>query len=157
VNDRREQPLELISEQGAAIVVADAVDDGLVSAFERLIPQLSSSSPPPSREQLVELVENDDTVLFLAVVNDRIMGSLTLAFYRIPTGLKAWIEDVVVDDAARGRGLGSALNDAALNEARVRGAKDVSLTSRPAKEAANRLYKRIGFEARETNIYRYKF
>jgi ribosomal protein S18 acetylase RimI-like enzyme len=157
VNDRREQPLELISEQGAAIVVADAVDDGLVSAFERLIPQLSSSSPPPSREQLVELVENDDTVLFLALVNDRIMGSLTLAFYRIPTGLKAWIEDVVVDDAARGRGLGSALNDAALNEARVRGAKDVSLTSRPAKEAANRLYKRIGFEARETNIYRYKF
>jgi ribosomal protein S18 acetylase RimI-like enzyme len=157
VNDRREQPLELISEQGAAIVVADAVDDGLVSAFERLIPQLSSSSPPPSREQLVELVENDDTVLFLAVVNDRIMGSLTLAFYRIPTGLKAWIEDVVVDDAARGRGLGSALNDAALNEARVRGAKDVSLTSRPAKEAANRLYKRIGFEPRETNIYRYKF
>ena len=146
-----------MSDPGGAIRVAGVVDDELVAAFERLIPQLSSSSPPPSREQLVELVENDDTVLFLAVVNGRIMGSLTLAFYRIPTGLKAWIEDVVVDDAARGRGLGAALNDAALNEARVRGAKDVSLTSRPAKEAANRLYKRIGFESRETNIYRYKF
>ena len=145
-----------MSDPGGAIRVADVVDDELVAAFERLIPQLSSSSPPPSRDQLVELVENDDTVLFLAVVNGEIMGSLTLAFYRIPTGLKAWIEDVVVDDAARGRGLGVALNDAALNEARVRGAKDVSLTSRPAKEAANRLYKRIGFEARETNIYRYK-
>ena len=146
-----------MSDPGGAIRVADVVDDELVAAFERLIPQLSSSSPPPSRNQLVELVENDDTVLFLAVVNGQIMGSLTLAFYRIPTGLKAWIEDVVVDDAARGRGLGAALNDAALNEARARGAKDVSLTSRPAKEAANRLYKRIGFETRETNIYRYKF
>jgi ribosomal protein S18 acetylase RimI-like enzyme len=146
-----------MSDPGGAIRVADVVDDELVAAFERLIPQLSSSSPPPSRNQLVELVENDDTVLFLALVNGQIMGILTLAFYRIPTGLKAWIEDVVVDDAARGRGLGAALNDAALNEARVRGAKDVSLTSRPAKEAANRLYKRIGFETRETNIYRYKF
>jgi ribosomal protein S18 acetylase RimI-like enzyme len=146
-----------MSDPGGAIRVADVVDDELVAAFERLIPQLSSSSPPPSRDQLVELVENDDTVLFLALVNGQIMGILTLAFYRIPTGLKAWIEDVVVDDAARGRGLGAALNDAALNEARVRGAKDVSLTSRPAKEAANRLYKRIGFETRETNIYRYKF
>jgi ribosomal protein S18 acetylase RimI-like enzyme len=146
-----------MSDPGGAIRVADVVDDELVAAFERLIPQLSSSSPPPSRNQLVELVENDDTVLFLAVVNGEIMGSLTLAFYRIPTGLKAWIEDVVVDDAARGRGLGAALNDAALNEARARGAKDLSLTSRPAKEAANRLYKRIGFETRETNIYRYKF
>jgi ribosomal protein S18 acetylase RimI-like enzyme len=146
-----------MSDPGGAIRVADVVDDELVAAFERLIPQLSSSSPPPSRDQLVELVENDDTVLFLAVVNGEIMGSLTLAFYRIPTGLKAWIEDVVVDDAARGRGLGAALNDAALNEARARGAKDLSLTSRPAKEAANRLYKRIGFETRETNIYRYKF
>jgi ribosomal protein S18 acetylase RimI-like enzyme len=141
-----------MSDPGGAIRVADVVDDELVAAFERLIPQLSSSSPPPSRDQLVELVENDDTVLFLALVNGQIMGILTLAFYRIPTGLKAWIEDVVVDDAARGSGLG-----AALNEARVRGAKDVSLTSRPAKEAANRLYKRIGFETRETNIYRYKF
>jgi ribosomal protein S18 acetylase RimI-like enzyme len=146
-----------MSDPAGAIRVAGVVDDELVAAFERLIPQLSSSSPPPSRDQLVELVENDDTVLFLAMVNGQIMGSLTLAFYRIPTGLKAWIEDVVVDDAARGRGLGVALNEAALSEAERRGAKDVSLTSRPAKAAANRLYKRIGFEPRETNIYRYKF
>ena len=96
-------------------------------------------------------------MLFLARVDGAIVGSLTLAFYRIPTGLKAWIEDVVVDDAVRGRGVGAALNQAALAEARRRGAKDVSLTSRPSREAANRLYLRLGFVARETNMYRYTF
>ena len=139
------------------VVPAATVDDELVTAFERLIPQLSSSSPPPTRAQLADIVENDSTVLFLARVGGEIMGSLTLAFYRIPTGLKAWIEDVVVDDAARGRGVGAALNQAALAEARRRGAKDVSLTSRPSREAANRLYLRLGFVARETNMYRYTF
>lgn len=131
------------------------MDDELVAAFERLIPQLSSSSPPPSREHLETMVANADTVLFVARVDGSILGSLTLAFYRIPTGLKAWIEDVVVDTEARGRGVGELLNRAALDEARRRGAKDVSLTSRPSREAANRLYLRIGFEARSTNVYRY--
>jgi ribosomal protein S18 acetylase RimI-like enzyme len=131
------------------------VDDELVAAFERLIPQLSSSSPPPSREHLESMVANTDTVLFVARVDGSILGSLTLAFYRIPTGLKAWIEDVVVDGDARGRGAGELLSVAALDEARRRGAKDVSLTSRPSREAANRLYLRIGFEARSTNVYRY--
>lgn len=101
------------------------------------------------------MVANADTVLFVARVDGSILGSLTLAFYRIPTGLKAWIEDVVVDTEARGRGVGELLNRAALDEARRRGAKDVSLTSRPSREAANRLYLRIGFEARATNVYRY--
>ena len=136
---------------------AVVVDDELVAAFGRLIPQLSSSSPPPTAEQLAELVDGPDTVVFLARVGGEIMGSLTLAFYRIPTGLKSWIEDVVVDEAARGRGVGEALNEAALAVARSRGAKDVSLTSRPSREAANRLYQRIGFEPRETNLYRFTF
>ncbi len=136
---------------------ATDVDDELVDAFQRLIPQLSSSSPPPSAAELDALVSSPDTVLFLARVEGRILGSLTLAFYRIPTGLKAWIEDVVVDADARGHGVGAELNLAALAEAKSRGAKDVSLTSRPSREAANRLYQRIGFEARETNVYRYKF
>jgi ribosomal protein S18 acetylase RimI-like enzyme len=138
-----------------AVAIADTVDDELVDAFERLIPQLSSSSPPPSREHLGALVASADTVLFVARLGGQIIGSLTLAFYRIPTGTKAWIEDVVVDDAARGRGVGELLNRAALDEARARGAKDVSLTSRPSREAANRLYQRIGFEPRTTNVYRY--
>ena len=138
-------------------IPAVTVDDELVAAFERLIPQLSSSSPPPTRAELDRHRRQRRTVLFLARVDGAIVGSLTLAFYRIPTGLKAWIEDVVVDDAARGRGVGAALNQAALDEARRRGAKDVSLTSRPSREAANRLYLRLGFVARETNMYRYTF
>ena len=145
------------SDGDAVIVAVHAVDDELIEAFDRLIPQLSSSSPPPSRDHLVALVGSEDTVLFVARVDGRILGSLTLAFYRIPTGTKAWIEDVVVDAEARGHGVGELLNRAALDEARSRGAKDVSLTSRPSREAANRLYRRIGFEARETNVYRYKF
>ncbi len=139
----------------AEITIADTVTDDLVAAFDRLIPQLSSSSPPPGRDGLEAIVGNADAALFVARVDGAVVGSLTLAFYRIPTGLKAWIEDVVVDDVARGRGVGEALNRAAIEEARRRGAKDVSLTSRPSREAANRLYRRIGFEARETNVYRY--
>ena len=145
-----------VGSDGAAVVVAvHAVDDELVEAFDRLIPQLSSSSPPPSRDHLMAMVASEDTVLFVARVDGRILGSLTLAFYRIPTGLKAWIEDVVVDAAARGHGVGELLSRAALDEARSRGAKDVSLTSRPSREAANRLYQRIGFERRETNVHRF--
>lgn len=139
----------------ASIEIATVVDDELVDAFARLIPQLSSSSPPPSAAMLSELVDAPDSVLFIARVDDTIVGSLTLAYYRIPTGLKAWIEDVVVDDAARGHGVGRLLNEAALDHARERGAKNVALTSRPSREAANRLYQRIGFVARETNVYRY--
>ena len=142
-------------QDGAVIEPAGVVDDELVAAFARLIPQLSSSSPPPSAAELAEIVGSPDTVLFLARVDGRVVGALTLAFYRIPTGLKSWIEDVVVDQAAARRGIGEALNRAALDEAHRRGAKDVSLTSRPSREAANRLYQRIGFERRETNLYRY--
>ena len=138
------------------VVVADKVDDELVAAFASLIPQLSSSSPPPTAEQLAEIVASPDSVLYLGRLDGRIVGSLTLAFYRIPTGLKAWIEDVVVDGSMRGQGVGEALNTAAIDEARRRGAKNVSLTSRASRESANRLYQRLGFEPYETNMYRFK-
>lgn len=134
---------------------ADLVDDELVAAFATLIPQLSSSSPPPLAEELQAIVDSPDSVLFVARLDERVVGTLTLAFYRIPTGLKAWIEDVVVDDAARGRGVGEALNRAAIAEAAHRGAKNVSLTSRSTREVANRLYQRLGFQPYETNLYRY--
>lgn len=134
---------------------ADTVTPELVEAFGRLIPQLSSSSPPPGAEELAEIVDSPTSVLFVARLADDVVGSLTLAFYRIPTGLKAWIEDVVVDDAARGRGVGDALNRAAIDEARRRGAKHVSLTSRPSRGSANRLYQRLGFEPYPTNLYRF--
>ena len=138
------------------IEIANAVTDEIVAAFERLIPQLSSSSPAPTRDQLAAIVEDPFSVLYLARVDGDIVGSLTLAMYQIPTGLKAWIEDVVVDGATRGKGVGEALSAAALEEARRRGAKDVSLTSRPFRESANRLYQRLGFQPYETNVYRFK-
>lgn len=138
------------------IIQATEVDDALIEAFARLIPQLSSSSPPPTRNELEAIVGSPDSALFLAVDADQVLGSLTLAFYRIPTGLKAWIEDVVVDADARGRGVGEALNLAAIDEARRRGAKNVSLTSRASREAANRLYQRLGFVPYETNVYRFR-
>ena len=134
---------------------ADRVDDELVEAFAALIPQLSSSSPPPTSDELSAIVESSDSVLYVARVDDAIVGSLTLAFYRIPTGVKAWIEDVVVAAEARGHGVGEALNRAAIAEAADRGAKNVSLTSRPSREAANRLYQRLGFVPYDTNVYRY--
>jgi ribosomal protein S18 acetylase RimI-like enzyme len=135
---------------------AEHADDELIAALAELIPQLSSSSPAPTASDLEAIVGSPDTVLFVARLDGRIVGSLTLAFYRIPTGLKAWIEDVVVDSSARGAGVGEALNQAALAEARARGAKNVSLTSRASREAANRLYQRIGFVRYETNLYRYE-
>ena len=140
-------------------VATDASDDAveeLVTSLARLLPQLTSS-PPPTTDEVRLIVDDPASVLFLARLDGAIVGSLTLILYRIPTGLKAWIEDVVVDDRARGHGIGDALNQAALAEARRRGVKGVSLTSRPAREAANRLYRRIGFTVRETNVYRYDF
>ena len=139
-----------------SVTEATVVDDELVEAFVRLTPQLSSSNPPPSREELAEIVASAATVLFVAREDDGpILGSLTLALFRIPTGLRAWIEDVVVDETARGKGVGAALNEAALDHARSVGARTVDLTSRPSREAANRLYQRLGFVERATNVYRF--
>ena len=127
----------------------------VLAACHRLIPQLSSSSAPISAQELDEIIESDTTVLFAARSGQEIVGFLTLAMFRIPTGVRAWIEDVVVDNQARGKGVGDALNRAALAEAERRGSKTVDLTSRPSREAANRLYQRLGFKQRDTNVYRY--
>lgn len=135
------------------------VDDELVAAFQLLIPQLSSSNPPPPAEELQAIVDAPDSVLLIArdeLDGDRIVGALTLAMFQIPTAFRAWIEDVVVDSAVRGRGIGDKLNRVALERAADAGASTVDLTSRPSREAANRLYQRIGFEKRDTNVYRYK-
>lgn len=130
----------------------------LVAAFERLIPQLSTSNPPPTADEVAIMVASPASIVLVArdtEAGGAIVGSLTLAVFRIPTGVRAWIEDVVVDGEARGKGVGEALNRFALARARAEGAKTVDLTSRPSREAANRLYQRIGFVPRETNVYRY--
>ncbi len=132
------------------------VTDDVVEAMATLVPQLSSSSPPPSAEVLAGIVASDACHLLVARDDDgTVLGSMTLVVFPIPTGTRAWIEDVVVDGAARGKGVGEQLNREALELARRLGAKTVDLTSRPSREAANRLYRRIGFEQRETNVYRY--
>ena len=133
----------------------DEVTDELVIAFDGLLPQLSSSNPPPGAEGLQRIVDSDACHLLVARVDGRIVGSLTLVVFPIPTGMRAWIEDVVVDGAARGHGVGAILNRHAIDLAAELGARTVDLTSRPSREAANRLYQRLGFVARETNVYRY--
>jgi ribosomal protein S18 acetylase RimI-like enzyme len=139
-----------------AITQATTVDDELVAAFARLVPQLSKSAELPSREQLEEIVASPAAMVLLAR-NDsgEIIGSLTLVVFRTPTGARAWIEDVVVDESARGQGTGEALVAEAIRLASDSGARTVDLTSRPSRESANRLYEKVGFQARETNVYRY--
>ena len=153
----------------------------LVEAMERLIPQLSRTAPALTAQQCADLVAQPGVFLFIfrpdadaptgaasqagpsaqgagtaAGAAAPILGMLTLATFTIPTGLRAWVEDVVVDGQARGRGAGQALVEAAVAHATSIGARTVDLTSRPSREAANRLYRRAGFELRETNVYRYK-
>ena len=138
------------------IRVADNVDAELVEAYQKLTPQLSSSSPAPTEDELAAIIKSDSaTVLVAEDESGTILGSMTLVVFRIPTGVRAWIEDVVVDTEARGMGIGQALNEYAIQLAEQAGAKTIDLTSRPSRESANRLYQRLGFVARETNVYRY--
>lgn len=136
----------------------------LLAAFERLVPQLSSSNPPPTEDELADMVAAPASVVFVARlggegdqqgVGGEIVGTLTLALFRIPTGRRAWIEDVIVDTGARRQGVAEALTMAALDRAYDAGARTVDLTSRPSREAANRLYQRLGFDLRDTNVYRH--
>ncbi len=147
-------------EHAPPVVVEEATEPTpeIVSAIQRLVPQLSANSAIPADDEVAEIVASPATVLFVArdpAADGAIVGSLTLALFRIPTGLRAWIEDVVVDQDARRRGVGEALSRAAIERARAVGARTVDLTSRPSREAANRLYQRIGFRQRDTNVYRY--
>ena len=141
------------------ISIATSATPALVDAFNRLVPQLSSTNPPPSRAEIEEMVASSSSIILVAetdgVSGREIVGTLTLVMFRIPTGIRARIEDVVVDEAARGLGVGERLSRAALDEARRRGARTVDLSSRPSREAANRLYRRMGFQTRETIVYRY--
>ena len=134
---------------------AGTVSAELVDAMAALVPQVSSSAGPPTEDELQTIVSSPVTRLLLARDGDGpILGTLTLVVFRIPTGVGAWIEDVVVDERARRRGVGEALMNTAIRLAEGSGARHVNLTSRPEREAANRLYRRLGFEERETNIYR---
>jgi ribosomal protein S18 acetylase RimI-like enzyme len=128
-------------------------DETLAAAVARLVPQLSPRREPAGLTELEELVGAEGTNLIVARDGAEVLGMLTLIVYRVPTGVRAWIHDVVVDEAARGRGVGEALTQEALRLAKEAGAISVELTTRQEREAANRLYRRLGFEQRETNVY----
>lgn len=135
--------------------IANESSDEIVEGLNQLVPQLSTTASPLTSAQVDELVQSDASILFVARDGENIVGSLTLVIFPIPTGVRAWIEDVVVDESARGAGVGEALTLAAIDEARRRNVRSIDLTTRPSREAANRLYARLGFERRETNVYRF--
>jgi len=140
------------------IQITTAATDELVQAFQRLVPQLTNNNPPPSLDLLAALVDSESSTLLIARADDgSILGAAALTVYLVPTGTRAIIEDVIVDGSARGQGIGEALVRRCLEIAREKGAPAVTLTSNPKREAANRLYQRMGFLGRETNAYVYKF
>jgi ribosomal protein S18 acetylase RimI-like enzyme len=138
----------------AQIEVVRVVTDEIVEAFGRLIPQLSRTAVPLDAAALRELVDFQGNRVLIARIEGQIVGVLTLVVFPIPTGLRAWIEDVVVDERARGHGVGEALTNEAVRLAKADGARTVDLTSRPSREAANRLYERLGFKLRDSKVYR---
>jgi ribosomal protein S18 acetylase RimI-like enzyme len=142
--------------QRVKVEIATSLTPAIVEAVQRLVPQLSRSNPPPTTAELGELVASPATDLFMALDDaGTIVGIATLVTFRIPTGRRAWIEDVVVDEAARGQGVGDALTRAMVERSREFGAVTVDLTSRPSRQAANRLYQRAGFVKRDSNVYRF--
>ncbi|QXP68549.1 GNAT family N-acetyltransferase [Polaribacter sp. AHE13PA] len=132
----------------------ETVNDHILKAFIKLIPQLSTSCILPNQKDLEDIVSSGNTMLFIAEENNNILGTLTLVFNKIPTGNKVWIEDVVVDNAARGKGVGEKLTQFAIEFTANKGIKSINLTSSPDRIAANKLYQKLGFIKRETNVYR---
>jgi ribosomal protein S18 acetylase RimI-like enzyme len=143
---------------GITVTQATELTDDLYLACQRLIPQLTSINPPPTPGDLAQIISSSSSILFFAKHTDfghEVIGIATLILYRVPTGQRAYIEDVVVEEKARGRNVGEALTLACLERARQGGASQAMLTCNPGRLAANKLYQRVGFELRKTNVYRY--
>jgi ribosomal protein S18 acetylase RimI-like enzyme len=137
------------------VEVLDKVTGEILEAVNRLLPQLSSSARPLDDAALAAVADIPTNIVLLARRDGVITGMLTLVLSPMLTGLRAVIEDVVVDESARRQGVGEALSLAALRLARDAGARTVDLTSRPSRVAAGRLYQRLGFQLRDTRVYRY--
>ena len=138
------------------VIQVTQYSEKILEAINELLPQLSSSAKPLTASELTEIIQSESSHLLMAEESGKFYGSLTLVTFMIPTGIRAWIEDVVVKENARGKGVGKLLSERAVGLASEIGAKTVDLTSRPSREVANALYKKVGFELRETNVYRYK-
>jgi ribosomal protein S18 acetylase RimI-like enzyme len=140
------------------IIHATELTEDLYEACQRLVPQLTHNNPPPSRQQLAKMLASPSSYLFLAKsadFGDEIIGMATLVLYYVPTGLRGYIEDIVVDERGRGRRIGEVLTQACLEQAKDAGTPQVMLTCNPGRTSANQMYKRMGFELRKTNVYRY--
>ena len=143
----------------AAIEIKEilAITPDLAESLAGLVRQLSSSAKTPTKGELEQIVLHPATILLAARESERIVGMLTLVIFRIATGVRGIIEDVVVDEVHRGQGIAEALTREALARAQAAGARTVDLTSRPSRVAANRLYQKLGFQQRESNVYRFSF
>jgi ribosomal protein S18 acetylase RimI-like enzyme len=140
------------------ITLATGLTDDLYEACQRLVPQLTHNNPPPTRAKLAQMLASPSSYLFLAKhpdFGDEIIGMATLILYYVPTGLRGYIEDNVVDEKARGRRVGEVLTQACLEQAEKAGAPQVMLTCNPGRTSANQMYERLGFMLRKTNVYRY--
>ena len=137
------------------IVEIQDYSDEVLEALNTLMPQLSSSFDALNQRDLEAIVQSDTSSLFMAMENKRYYGSLTLVRFKIPSGFRAWIEDVVVSEAARGKGVGKKLVDLAVELANQSNVKSIDLTARASRVAAIALYKKAGFQDRETTAYRY--
>src|SRR5712691_1263976 len=124
------------------------------AALAKLLPQLNATLPIPTMERLQAIVADPAVTLLLASDGNDIVGTTTVIVYTTPFWIKARLDEVVVDEASRGKGVGAALVEAALGVARASGAQVAELQSGVQREAANRLYPRMGFKRRETNVYR---
>jgi ribosomal protein S18 acetylase RimI-like enzyme len=139
-------------------MVTDLTDE-IVESVRRLVPELGTHKPIPTRDDLIALIDSEASTFWIAHESDQdstIVGMLTLSVYRVPTGIRSIVEDVAVDSNYRRRGIAKALMEAALEHARQAGASVLTLSSNPKREAANALYQSMGFERRETNSYIYK-
>jgi len=146
--------------QKIEITYATELTDSLYEACQRLVPQLTHNNPPPTRLQLAHMLASTASFLFFAKHPDfgeEIIGMATLVLYHVPTGLRGYVEDIVVDEKARGRRIGELLTRACLDQAKKAGAPQVMLTCNPGRTSANQTYVRMGFELRKTNVYRYGF
>lgn len=142
------------------ITLATELTEDLYEACQRLVPQLTHNNPPPTRQQLAHMLASDSSFLLIAKhpdFGDEIIGMATLVLYHVPTGLRGYVEDIVVDERARGRRIGELLTRACLDQAKEAGAPQVMLTCNPGRTSANQMYVRMGFELRKTNVFRYSF
>ncbi|MCC7117268.1 MAG: GNAT family N-acetyltransferase [Anaerolineales bacterium] len=139
------------------IEIITQADDELHQAFQRLVPQLTQNNPPPTPDFLQTLLrEASSTLLVARNAANEIVGALSLTVYRVPTGVRSIIEDVIVEQSARGQGIGVALMQKAIEIAKAKGASNIALTSNPLRVEANQLYLKLGFQKRATNAYQLK-